>query len=870
MAVLVAACLVACGASEHEARLPFTPAVYGADEGCRWAHPEAEGIRMNEAFIAPPGEGEDRDAWVGKVRAYRDAVRSGGVGRILALDYDGVRAWTRLAKPVAKALALGVGESLHVAIDTRRLKGNCEVCIALDVMDAANDEWVGWSTVLGTLPVPPDGAWHRVETSITVSDPGRDGVWFRPIIGMDGTHDASVGAFEFRDIRIWTDDAGRMTQASALARELGGDALDLSLYDRADLAWTRSLFTCRFTFMYDRSFYTPENGYAIDAFLDDGQCEFGGYDAVVLWQAYPRLGFDDRNQFDMYHDMPGGIDALRGAVRRFHERGVKVFLDYNPWDRDTRRPGKADEEVLAELVATLDADGLFLDTLLGGSQALRDAVDRRRAGVVFAPEGHPAIDQLGICSASWAQWLHDPDPPGMLHLKWIQPRHMQHQIRRWDSSHQDEIATAFFNGSGMLVWENVFGTYNPWPADDRALWYRAVTILRAFADHFTSDAWSPFYPTLQPGLYAHAWPGAHGTLWTVRNTGEPLRHVPLFEVSLVDDMAVFDLWNGREAEVALPGDAVRIVGDVDVLSCFVVAPRNDARVRDVLTRLREPWPGNLDRNGACSVVDARAVEPTPRVAKDAPPPGMVYVAGASVRMRLEHVRRECGCYPDPGAAEDRWREFLWGSPFDGRLAHDYVVEVAPFAIDETEVTNADFKRFLDESGYRPACPDNFLKHWPIGPLTDAMADLPVVYVDLDDARAYARWAGKRLPTEAEWHLAAQGTDGRAWPWGDGFDASRCHAGSTPVPVRSMPEGRSPYGCYHMSGNTWEWTESERDDGHTRFAILRGGSYFKAEGSVWYVEGGPQPCTSHAKFLLMAPGLDRCATLGFRCVVDVQP
>jgi len=72
----------------------------------------------------------------------------------------------------------------------------------------------------------------------------------------------------------------------------------------------------------------------------------------------------------------------------------------------------------------------------------------------------------------------------------------------------------------------------------------------------------------------------------------------------------------------------------------------------------------------------------------------------------------------------------------------------------------------------------------------------------------------------------------------------------------------------MSGNTWEWTESERNDGHSRYVMLKGGSYYKAQGSRWYFDGGAQRCTSHAKFLLMWPGLDRCATIGFRCVRDV--
>jgi formylglycine-generating enzyme required for sulfatase activity len=78
----------------------------------------------------------------------------------------------------------------------------------------------------------------------------------------------------------------------------------------------------------------------------------------------------------------------------------------------------------------------------------------------------------------------------------------------------------------------------------------------------------------------------------------------------------------------------------------------------------------------------------------------------------------------------------------------------------------------------------------------------------------------------------------------------------------------------MAGNVYEWTESCRDDGHTRWCIIRGGSFYNAnsdpaKGSVWYFDGGPRPCTHHAKFIRMWPGLDRCATIGFRCVKDTE-
>ena len=78
-----------------------------------------------------------------------------------------------------------------------------------------------------------------------------------------------------------------------------------------------------------------------------------------------------------------------------------------------------------------------------------------------------------------------------------------------------------------------------------------------------------------------------------------------------------------------------------------------------------------------------------------------------------------------------------------------------------------------------------------------------------------------------------------------------------------------HGDAMQRAEVFEWTESERDDGRTRFAMLRGGCRYEAKGSIWYVPGGPQPIQSHVKFLLMDSGLDRCATIGFRCAVAAQ-
>jgi formylglycine-generating enzyme required for sulfatase activity len=233
-------------------------------------------------------------------------------------------------------------------------------------------------------------------------------------------------------------------------------------------------------------------------------------------------------------------------------------------------------------------------------------------------------------------------------------------------------------------------------------------------------------------------------------------------------------------------------------------------------------------------------------------------------MRIEFRTRECGFY-DSAADVD---------VIERNMFKPHVVErsvtIGPYAIDITPVTNAEFHTFLQATKYRPKHEENFLKHWRGGPPPVEKADHPVVYVDLEDARAYARWAGKRLPTEDQWQHAAQGPEALKYPWGNEMDSNRCNGGQagTTMSVHAFPDGRSPFGCVDMCGNTWEWTESERTDGRTRYSIIRGGCYYTAQGSHWYMDGGPRPNNFAAKFLLMWPGLDRCATIGFRCIVDL--
>jgi formylglycine-generating enzyme required for sulfatase activity len=149
-----------------------------------------------------------------------------------------------------------------------------------------------------------------------------------------------------------------------------------------------------------------------------------------------------------------------------------------------------------------------------------------------------------------------------------------------------------------------------------------------------------------------------------------------------------------------------------------------------------------------------------------------------------------------------------GGPFfmgSDRGSHDerprHQVEIGAFLIDVHEVTNAQFSRFVQSTGHETVGP------WRrgFGPGQD---QLPVRFVTWHDARDYAAWAGRRLPTEAQWEKAARGESGRTYPWGDSFEPERAcidrEVAAGPMPVGSFASGASPSGCLDLCGNVWEW------------------------------------------------------------------
>ncbi|MBD3409399.1 MAG: sulfatase-modifying factor protein, partial [Ignavibacteriales bacterium] len=173
---------------------------------------------------------------------------------------------------------------------------------------------------------------------------------------------------------------------------------DDSLYQREDQQWIRRVYLMYIEQSWDHDFlerFTGELGFF--DLLDEGERLFGGYDAYHLWPTWPNLGLDPRNQFDLHEDLPGGIPALRKMFDEAKERGVKLFVTYNPWDRSTREVDHF--RGLAEMLVDLNADGVILDTYWKSSDELQHMADSIRPGIVMYSEGMATPEHLpGIVS----------------------------------------------------------------------------------------------------------------------------------------------------------------------------------------------------------------------------------------------------------------------------------------------------------------------------------------------------------------------------------------------------------------------------------------------------------------------------------------
>ncbi len=354
------------------------------------------------------------------------------------------------------------------------------------------------------------------------------------------------------------------------------EKFDNTLFERKDLAWIRHSYLLTLQFAWDHTYYDALKGqYGYDRFLTDKDSLIGKYEAYMIWPTWPRLGLDQRNQWDMYRDLPGGLKELRRQTQLAHQKGIRYFIAYNPWDESTRREDHI--KGMEEMLRSIDGDGVVLDTWGESSKEFQAAADRVKPGVILYSEGMAVPkDMPGIVAGRVHDAIYLPPPLNLNKL--IKPDFAIFRVAQLAEGRiHRESAVAFFNGYGVEM--NIMRPGRPdWINEEFAYLGRTTKILRENSDAFLTPNWVPLIPTIVDSIWVNKWPLPSKTLYTVLSMKPEGIGGPLFEAPMPADSHYVSLWHHEELQPDTVNGKLYVHASVDGFSRAWLDSRREGNV----------------------------------------------------------------------------------------------------------------------------------------------------------------------------------------------------------------------------------------------------------------------------------------------------
>ena len=331
-----------------------------------------------------------------------------------------------------------------------------------------------------------------------------------------GPRDKSIDSYETwkTEFDSWIEDASKN--------------VNLSIYDDESISWARTSFVQPQLMVHDRFLYDRMlNTWTVEKYLNDVKERYGGIDSILLWQGYPNIGMDERNQFDMLESLPGGMDGLRQMVNDFTMHGVRVLLPYLPWDQGTRDAGVSDVVSMISAIMRSNSSGMNGDTMDGVNRSFWEESLFYDYPIVIEPEIMMSDYQyLSYDVMSWGYWTDGLFPNPLVPLvstykALTNGRHLTHMCERWATARTDGLQYAFFNGVGYESWENVWGIFNQFTPRDAAALKRTSNILRQFGQFIQGGGqWTPHISitkSLKSKVYASEFRADYQVVWLLVN-----------------------------------------------------------------------------------------------------------------------------------------------------------------------------------------------------------------------------------------------------------------------------------------------------------------------------------------------------------------
>lgn len=358
-------------------------------------------------------------------------------------------------------------------------------------------------------------------------------------------------------MKLYSSSKGR-NEIFKLWKENTRKRYDLRKYFKSNQRWIQKNYLQHFTFAYGKeAFDYKSSKFKIKKIIEEGK-KFGGYDSIIFWHQYPRLGLDISNQWKLYKFLPQEYKSIKKIVDLCHLNNVKFFIPFKPWDVRANESLDIHAKCLEKFIKETNIDGFFLDTMSALPESFLK-IQNKIPSFEFCSEGTPREQrQIEQLTSSWDQIgdirrNYNVEVEANI-FRFVFPEHPLNLVSRWSvgSDKDSIIKRAAFNGVGLVIWQDVFGCWLPFSNEQKRKIKKLKKILIKFYDCFYGNESMPLIETAINGIICNEFSddSFKEKIYSIYNFSSKKITGKLIDLNSVSKITVNQIY-GKESEIKI-------------------------------------------------------------------------------------------------------------------------------------------------------------------------------------------------------------------------------------------------------------------------------------------------------------------------------